>query len=82
MSAGFRLGAALRTAGAHYADNGGEGTGARVEPHLRRAHWHHFWAGSESRQDGHLRLRWVSPIRVNADLSEERLTVVRPAGDA
>lgn len=82
MSAGFRLGAALRTAAANYAHNGGEGTGARVAPHLRRAHWHHFWAGSESREDRHLRLRWVSPVRVNADLSEEMLTVVRPASDS
>jgi len=81
MSAGFRLGTALRTAAADYARNGGDGTGPRVAPHLRRAHWHHFWAGSESRQDRHLRLRWVSPIRVNAGLSEELLTVVRPAGD-
>lgn len=81
MSAGFRLGAALLTAAANYARNGGEASGARVTPHLRRAHWHHFWAGSQSREDRHRRLHWVSPIRVNADLSEEMLTVVRPAGD-
>jgi len=81
MSAGFRLGAALRTAAAEYARTGGEGTGHRVVPHMRCAHWHHFWAGSEARQDRHLRLRWVSAIKVNAELSDELLTVVRPAGE-
>lgn len=81
MSAGFRLGAALRTAAAEHARTSGEGTGHRVAPHLRRAHWHHFWAGSEQRQDRHLKLRWVSPIRVNAELSDDMLTVVRPADE-
>ncbi len=81
MSAGFRLGAALRTAAAEYARTGGEGTGQHVVPHMRRAHWHHFWAGSETRQDRHLRLHWVFPIKVNAQLTEELLTVVRPAGE-
>jgi hypothetical protein len=82
MSAGFRLGAALRTAAAEYARTGGEGTGQHVVPHMRRAHWHHFWAGSEARQDRHLRLLWVFPIKVNAQLSDELLTVVRPAGNS
>lgn len=45
----------------------------------QRAHWHHFWAGSETRDDRHLRLHWVSPIRVNAELPGEVMTVVRPA---
>ena len=79
MSAGFRLGAALRVAAAEHASASGDGTGHRVAPHLRRAHWHHFWAGSESRDDRHLRLHWVSPIRVNTDLPAELMTVVRPA---
>lgn len=79
MSAGFRLGAALRLAAAERASAAGDGTGHRVAPHLRRAHWHHFWAGSETRDDRHLRLHWVSPIRVNAELPDELMTVVRPA---
>ncbi|EMO53904.1 AcrVA2 family anti-CRISPR protein [Leptospira noguchii] len=34
-------------------------------PHIRRAHWHHFWTGnSEERK---LILRWLSPIPVNLD---------------
>ena len=32
-------------------------------------------------QDRHLKLRWVSPIRVNAELSDDLLTVVRPADE-
>jgi hypothetical protein len=80
LSAGFRLGAALRSAAAAHGQHQGEGSGQRVAPHLRRAHWHHYWAGSEARQNRHLKLHWVAPISVNADLRDELLTVVRPAG--
>ena len=80
LSAGYRLGAALRTAAAGHSPPSDEGSGRRVAPHLRRAHWHHYWAGSEARQNRHLKLRWVAPISVNADLREELVTVVRPSG--
>ncbi|EMO24671.1 hypothetical protein LEP1GSC170_1243 [Leptospira interrogans serovar Bataviae str. HAI135] len=32
-------------------------------PHIRRAHWHHFWAGSN--EERKLILRWLPPIPVN-----------------
>lgn len=80
MSAGFRVGAALRLASPPRAGGEGDETGRRVAPHLRRAHWHSYWCGSESRGDRRLELRWVPPVPVNADLSEKLLTVVRPAG--
>ena len=37
-------------------------TGASPRPHLRRAHWHHYWAG-EGRSK--LILKWLAPIWVN-----------------
>lgn len=80
VSSGFRVGAALRSGrlpgGSH---SGGDSTGHRVTPHLRRSHWHHYWCGSEGRGDRRLELRWIPPVPVNADLSGELLTVVRPA---
>ena len=79
VSAGFRMGAALRGV----AGGGGSSddlTGRRTAPHLRRAHWHSYWCGSEARGDRRLELRWVPPVPVNADLADELLTVVRGAG--
>lgn len=81
LSAGFRLGAALRTATTAQARSTDEGSGRRVAPHLRRAHWHHYWAGSEARQNRHLKLHWIPPVSVNADLRDELVTVVRPVGE-
>lgn len=80
VSAGFRVGAALR--GAVGSGDGGSDalTGRRTAPHLRRAHWHSYWCGFDARGDRHLELRWVPPVPVNADLTDELLTVVRPAG--
>lgn len=80
VSAGFRIGAALR-AGSRSSDPHSVGsTDRRVAPHLRRAHWHSYWCGSEIRGDRRLELRWVPPVSVNADMASELLTVVRPAG--
>ncbi|MGH3452274.1 MAG: hypothetical protein ACRDQW_16450, partial [Haloechinothrix sp.] len=81
VSAGFRLGAALRLGSTGPSDPSGNTIGRRVAPHLRRAHWHHYWCGSDTHGDRHLELRWVPPVPVNADLSDKMLTVVRPAGD-
>ena len=36
----------------------------KARPHVRRAHWHHFWTGSGGNKK--LILRWVSTILVNA----------------
>lgn len=79
MSTGFRIGAALRSGRGSDGSHTAEGTGRRVRPHLRSSHWHHYWCGSEERGDRRLELRWIPPVPVNADLSEELLTVVRPA---
>lgn len=34
--------------------------------YVRRAHWHHYWVGSEQRGDRHLELRWIPPTPVGA----------------
>jgi len=40
-----------------------EGTHASPQPHVRRAHWHHFWVGPRD-GDRKLILRWLPPIPV------------------
>ena len=36
-------------------------------PHIRRAHWHHYWVGNKDSIDRHLELRWIEPMIINAD---------------
>ncbi len=45
-----------------------------VRPHMRRAHWHHYWTG---KRDGKrtLILKWVAPSFVNADSGESPATI-------
>ena len=51
----------------------GKGDGTRtVSPHVRRAHWQHYWTGKrKGRDDGRfgdeLVVRWVPPVFVNGD---------------
>lgn len=80
VSAGFRVGAALRGTAQSTEPHGGDLSGRRVAPHLRRAHWHSYWCGSHTGGDRRLELRWVPPVPVNAEMADELLTVVRPAG--
>ena len=46
-------------------------TGSRPRPHVRRAHWHHFWCGPSKSQ---LELKWLAPIFVNTN--EEKNNIV------
>ena len=69
---GYRIARAIRE---HRAGEGANAeTGAKVAPHVRRAHWHHFWRGP---LDGEreLVLRWLPPIPVNLDKGEAIPTV-------
>ena len=53
--------------------SGTKGDGSRtVSPHVRRAHWQHFWTGKrKGRDDGRfgdeLVVRWIPPVFVNGD---------------
>ena len=35
-----------------------------LKAHIHRAHWHHYWVGSERRGDRHVGLRWMPPVQV------------------
>lgn len=73
---GLRIGAAIRRYENTQTDEPGEGTHASPRPHVRRAHWHHFWMGPK---DGERRLvlRWLPPIPVGVDEDELPVTVRR-----
>ena len=78
VEAGWRLGTALRSARARYESVPGGPTGRQVVPHLRRAHWHHYWTGPMSSPQGRrLVLRYLFPVQVGKALPGT--TVVRPA---
>jgi hypothetical protein len=62
---GARLGVALRRR-RDAARDPGEGSHAAPRPHIRRAHWHHFWTGPKA-GERRLVLRWVHPTLVGGD---------------
>lgn len=64
---GFRIGAQLRKGGGTRYDSSlpSGGTGRTVVPHLRKAHWHHYWIGPKSDPtQRELVVRWVNPVLV------------------
>lgn len=73
---GWRLGAALRRARAMRSEDAG-GTHAGPQPHVRRAHWHAYWMGSEAKRDRRRVLRWLAPIFVGLDLGDDLAAVIR-----
>lgn len=82
---GVRLGAALRSA-YQQAESSGDGTHAGPRPHIRRAHWHGFRSGPMKRPDGtdipavdrQFDLRWLPPISVNLDTTNDLPATIRP----
>ncbi|XDD52548.1 AcrVA2 family anti-CRISPR protein (plasmid) [Leptospira sp. WS92.C1] len=40
----------------------------KMTPHIRRAHWHHYWVGNKEEPD--LIVRWLSPIPVKMDIGK------------
>lgn len=47
-----------------------------LRPHLRRAHWHHFWTGPKDSNERKLILRWLPPIPINIDENQENPAVI------
>lgn len=40
------------------------GQGSKKAMHVRQAHWHHFWAGSDKDSSKHLILKWLPPTLI------------------
>ncbi|HNX99613.1 MAG TPA: hypothetical protein PKN39_02430 [Oscillospiraceae bacterium] len=76
LDVGTRIGAAMRKAAAAPRQETQEhGSHASPVPHIRRAHWHHFWSGPLD-GDRVLVVHWLPPIPVNAE--DEMDPVIRP----
>lgn len=60
---GYRIAAALSQSGGDPHRGKGEG-GWSTAPHMRRAHWHHYWTGP---RDGERQciVKWIPPVPVN-----------------
>lgn len=80
---GVKTGVILRAAERRERENekpqSGENRGSYLRlhknrPHVRRAHWHHFWTGSGDEKK--LILRWVSAVIVNAADGESTPVVI------
>lgn len=39
--------------------------GTPKRPHFRKAHWHHYWVGSEAKGDRMLELKWIVPMFIH-----------------
>lgn len=76
LRCGWHTGEQLQRAREEWTRSSGEG-GGKLAPHVRAAHWHHFWRGP---RDGarELVLRWLAPIRVG--MGDALPTTVRNVG--
>jgi hypothetical protein len=66
------LGRSLRLASEREQELGRAG----VRPHVRRAHHHHYWVGTDENKEKIL--KWLSPIFVNVETPEDLATTIRP----
>lgn len=39
-------------------------------PHIRRAHWHHYWMGAVGSDERRLILKWIPPVFVGAESAD------------
>lgn len=58
---GYQIGSELRAY--NHSVSHGENGGYSVRPHMRRAHWHHFWTGPRL-GNRKLVLKWLAPTMV------------------
>lgn len=76
---GERVGSAIRkyrNSRGDLSDNVGvPNSHASPRPHIRRAHWHHFWIG-QLNSERKLILRWLPPIPVRMDYDSEGPVVI------
>lgn len=44
------------------------GEGKSKAPHIRRAHWHHYWKGKRNGEKRELIMRWIEPTFIHKEL--------------
>lgn len=78
-SVGERIGSAIRKCRNEELTEYKGGAHASPRPHVRRAHWHHFWAGPRE-GERKLILRWLPPIPVGVDNEEGPAVIHKVSG--
>jgi hypothetical protein len=75
---GFRIGAKIRAAhAASELDRDSLGDGAAKRAHVRRAHWHSFWAGPKAQPNlRKKRIKWLHPMLINVDSADDLVPTV------
>lgn len=79
---GIRLGPALKKAKVHLSRDESqikeeEMTRNSPRPHIRRAHWHHYWIGSQTTpEERKLILKWLPPIPIGIREADEMPVVI------
>ena len=69
--AGMRVGAAIRKGyAAEKKERETLGSHASKAPHVRRAHWHHYWTGARDSAERALVLKWIPPVFVGGSVSD------------
>jgi len=75
---GSRVGVALRSLSNSEPRDHQGGSHASPRPHMRRAHWHHYWVGPRGNKgEHHLVVRWMPPVQVGAQV-EGMPAVIHP----
>lgn len=77
VDVGYRIGAVIRNSNPTKEgsiDNESvaskHGSHKPKRPHVRRGHFHHFWAGSKSDDSRKLVLKWVAPAFINSSIDD------------
>ena len=70
-TAGVRIGAVIRKGYAEAKARGETGgSHAPKAPHVRRAHWHHYWTGARDSTERALVLKWIPPVFVGGNAAD------------
>lgn len=52
----------------------GTGLGGCKAPHMRKAHWHHYWTGSKDNRK--LIVKWVPPMYINKSIRKDPVPTI------
>ena len=77
LSVGVRVGAALRKVRKAAPSGKSSGTGSTKRSHIRRGHWHHYWAGQKQGAKT-LLLKWTAPTVIHPDAGVGDNVVIYP----
>lgn len=77
---GYRIGRTLRRAKSDETSSTIKrtpGTSSPKRPHIRRAHFHHYWVGKRDSNERKLIVKWVAPMTININADETPTTIIQ-----